>query len=142
MFRSFSIKTKESKGISTTITGLLSFIEKNKSISAPFASKYSRLRICEQLNKGKPQAAVPVICATKHLLSQGLAGRPPALRSFISPRQVCIFRHDIPLCAFYHKRGHHVIIYICQQRKVFLSPRALPDISKLRHSPSTEEIYF
>ncbi len=75
---------------------------KNNNIPALFASKYSRLRICEQLNKGKAQAAVPVICATKHLLlSRGLSGRPPALCSLINPRRVCIFRHDTPLDAFH-----------------------------------------
>ncbi len=101
---------------------------KNNNIPALFASKYSRLRICEQLNKGKAQAAVPVICATKHLLlSRGLSGRPPALCSLINPRRVCIFRHDTPLDAFHHRWADRVIIYLCQQRKVLLSVQSLPD---------------
>lgn len=40
----------------------------NRNSSAVVASMHSRLRICGQLNKERPQAAVLVICATEHLL--------------------------------------------------------------------------
>lgn len=51
--------------------------------------------ICEQLNKEKPQEVLPLICVIQTLEDLQL--------SFISPRQVCMFRHDSTLCAFHHK---------------------------------------
>ncbi len=47
---------------------------------------------------------------------------------------VCIFRHDVPLNASRHRRADHAIIYLCRQRKVFLSAQPLPDISNPKHS--------
>lgn len=62
--------------------------------------------------------------------------------SSIPQPSVCIFRHDMPLNAFHRGRTDHVIIYLCQRRKVLLSVQPLPDISNLKHSFPAQERHF
>lgn len=108
-------------------------LHKNQNIPAPFTSKCSGLRICEQLNKGKPRAAVPVICATKHLLlSRGLSGRPPALCSSIHPGRACIFRHDMPLSCVSPQTSRMVSssIFVNSVKVLLLGNNTLPEHSQ------------